>query len=82
MNTDRLLSLAISDTGFIFDPNTGFPFNANSTGIEIIKYLKENKDISEIIDIFLEEYDISKKDELESDIMDFVQHLKNYYLIT
>ncbi len=81
MNTDRLTALAISDTGFIFDPVTGDSFNANAPGVEIINYLKSGKEIPEIHDLLHGEYDVSSQ-ELEADILDFIRSLKNHYLIS
>ena len=40
MNT-RLSELAISDTGFIFDPGTGATFNVNATGLVALTALRE-----------------------------------------
>jgi len=81
MNSERLKSLAISDSGFIFDPSSGNTYNTNATGIKIINYLKEKKDINEIFDLFMEQYDVSS-DEVEFDINDFIENLKNYHLVS
>ena len=80
MNTKRLKTIAISDSGFIFDPSTGDSFNSNSTGIEIITLLKDDKDFNEIMDLLIEQYEVSE-DELESDLRDYMQNLKSYHLI-
>jgi len=81
MNIDRLSTLAISDSGFIFDPSTGNSYNTNTTGIQIISCLKQNKDMNELIDVMIEKYEVAS-DELESDLNDFIQNLKNYHLIS
>ncbi len=80
MNTDKLSVLAISDSGFLFDPTTGHSFTTNSVGIEIIEFLKKGLENQEIIDELFEQYDVSEN-ELEIDIMDFIHNLKNFYLI-
>ncbi len=80
MNTDKLSSLAISDTGFIFDPATGQTYNTNLTGIEIIRSLKAGMEVRQIMDALLDEFDV-QENELEVDLMDFIHNLKNYYLI-
>jgi hypothetical protein len=42
--TTRLSELAISDTGFIFDPGTGATFNVNATGLVALTALREGID--------------------------------------
>ncbi len=82
MNTERLSNLAISDTGFIFDPATGQSYSTNAVGIDIIHHLKSGKDPQQILDVMMETYDheVSGND-LEGDIADFMNELKNYSLI-
>ena len=80
MNVEKLASLAISDSGFIFDPVTGHSFTSNQVGIDIINFLKQDFSIDETVDELLEIYDIDEN-QLEVDVMDFVQNLKNYNLI-
>ena len=36
-------NIAISDSGFIFNPSTGESFTVNPIGVEIITLLKEDK---------------------------------------
>ena len=40
----RLTELAISDTGFIFDPGSGATFNVNATGLIALAALREGVD--------------------------------------
>lgn len=51
--------IAISDTGFIFDPTTGESFSVNPIGLEIIKLIKEGKSIDEIRTFLLEKYEVT-----------------------
>jgi Coenzyme PQQ synthesis protein D (PqqD) len=44
----RLAELAISDTGFIFDPGSGATFNVNATGLIALVALREGVDTAEI----------------------------------
>ena len=80
MNVEKLNSLAISETGFVFDPVSGHSFTTNEIGIEIISLLKSGKEIQDIIDDLQEEYAVSEN-ELEIDVMDYIHNLKNYYLV-
>jgi len=50
--------IAVSETGFLFDPNTGESFNLNKTGKLIFKLLAENKKQEEIESVVLEKYDV------------------------
>ena len=45
--SSRLADLAISDTGFIFDPGTGATFNVNATGLIALAALREGVDASD-----------------------------------
>lgn len=81
MNTDRLTALAISGTGFVFDPVTGDSFSANATGIEIINALKTGKAVSDIRERLLARYDVPAN-ELEADIEDFIGNLRSHFLVT
>jgi hypothetical protein len=72
--------IAISESGFIFNPTRGDSFSTNPVGTEIINMLQEGKSQTEIMDYMLKTY---KTDEatVEKDFYDFVQRLKQYNLI-
>ncbi|MCZ2357531.1 MAG: PqqD family protein [Bacteroidia bacterium] len=73
-------NIAVSDSGFIFNPSTGDSFSTNTIGGEIIQMLKENKDKEEIIQKLLEDYLVDKST-LEKDLQDFIQMLTAHYLL-
>ncbi|MGB9696889.1 MAG: PqqD family protein [Ignavibacteria bacterium] len=52
--------IAISDTGFIFDPTTGESFSVNPIGLEIIKLIKQGKSVEEIRALLLEKYEVTE----------------------
>jgi hypothetical protein len=72
--------LAISDSGFIFDPTTGESFSINQEGLTILQLLKEGKSEEEIKTMFLNEYDVDETT-LDRSLLDFISMLKNYNLI-
>lgn len=72
--------LAISDSGFIFDPTTGESFSINQEGLTILQLLKEGKTEEEIKAMFLNEYDVDETT-LDRSLLDFISMLKNYNLI-
>ncbi len=63
-------NIALSDSGFVFNPGTGDSFSTNPIGLEIIKLLKEGKGITEIKMHLLKEYAIDETT-LEKDYYDF-----------
>ena len=73
-------NIAISESGFIFNPSTGESFSINPTGTEIFNYIKEGKEYDEIQQLFLEKYN-TDKDTFDKDFHDFIGFLKQYQLI-
>lgn len=76
----RLNHLAINDEGFVFDPSTGESFTVNSTGLAILKALKENKTSGEIAAELQAQFE-SPSEDIERDVIDFIAHLRTYRLI-
>ena len=68
-------NIALSDSGFVFNPSSGDSFSTNPIGLEIIKMLKEGKQQSEIAAHILKTY---ATDEMtfEKDFYDFVNQLQ------
>jgi len=77
---NNLKNLAISDTGFIFDPFSGKTFTVNEVGMKIIQSLKSGEEIGEITKHIFQEYDIPME-QLERDMSDFLIQLKEQGLI-
>ncbi len=73
--------LAISDTGFVFDPTTGDSYSMNSIGKDILSMLKEDKVKEEIEAEILEKYEIDAAT-FENDYYDFISTLQDQRLIT
>jgi hypothetical protein len=80
MNCEKIRTLAISETGFIFDPTTGNSYTSNVAALRIFDLLKEGKEQDEIIEEMMEEFEV-ERDILEQDIADFLLTLQNYRLI-
>ena len=72
--------LALNDEGFAFDPTTGDSFMLNETGLVILKGLRERKGNCEIARALAEEYEVTPED-AESDVADFLAHLKSFGLV-
>ncbi len=73
-------NIAISDTGFLFNPSTGESFTLNPIGVLVINCLKESKDDSEIITSITAEYEVDEKD-AERDLLDFKEVLRHFSII-
>lgn len=69
--------LAISDSGFVFDPQSGESFSLNETGSEVLNMLKEGKKYEEILMHFQEQYEVDDST-FERAFMDFAAMLKFY----
>lgn len=80
MDITRLHNLAISDTGFVFDPVTGNSYNTNQTGILIMDRLKHGADVTDIAQQLSEEYDVTV-DSAEHDVLELIELLRSQYLI-
>ena len=74
VNTEKLKNLAISENGFIFDPLSGYSYNVNETGLEILGLMKKGLSKSEIKTAFLQDYDMTAG-HFESDYEHFLQML-------
>ncbi len=72
-------NIAISDSGFLFNPSTGDSYSVNPIGQEIINLLKEEKNDGQITAHILKEYMIDQ-DAIEKDLYDFKNRLVSYKL--
>jgi hypothetical protein len=73
-------NIAVSESGFMFDANTGDSYSLNKTGRIILKLIMEDKTSQEIAAIILPEYEIDQQLLLHY-IDDFIQMLHRYELI-
>ena len=74
-----LKNLALSETGFIFNPLNGDSFSCNPQGTEILNLLKEEKSPEEIKKIMALRYDVDAR-VLEKDFDDFMATLRDSQL--
>jgi len=68
-------SIAVSKSGFIFNPSTGDSYTVNQIAAEILELLKESPSMSEVRQEILKNYDVDKKT-LDEDLNDFSAHLQ------
>jgi hypothetical protein len=63
-------NIALSDSGFLFNPSTGDSFSINPIGNFVIRLMQEGKEDAQIIQEVLKEYMIDR-DTVEKDLYDF-----------
>ena len=73
-------NLAISETGFIFDPTTGESYSLNPIATEILSLLKSGKTKEEVQHDVMERYDVDQPT-FEHNYYDFTGMLKQFNLV-
>lgn len=73
-------NLALSETGFLFNPGNGDSFSLNPIGLEVVEMLKGGKDENDIRAALLSAYAVDA-DTLEKDLYDFLNRLRQYKLL-
>jgi hypothetical protein len=73
-------NIAVSETGFIFNPDTGESFTVNPIGALIISHLKDGHETQEISRLIREKYNVQFAT-FEKDFDDFIGLLRNYSLV-
>jgi hypothetical protein len=73
-------NIAISDSGFIFNPATGDSFTTNAVGGEMIHLIKKGSSKDQILESLMALYDVEKTT-LEKDLADFVTMLESFQIL-
>lgn len=71
---DRLKALAVSETGFVFDPRTGHSYTVNATGLAMLAAMKDGLPIDEIATRLRDEFDVVSEG-VEEDVLTFLDLL-------
>ncbi|MFW5740262.1 MAG: HPr-rel-A system PqqD family peptide chaperone [Myxococcota bacterium] len=77
----RLRSLAISESGFLFDPVTGHTFNVNATGLAIVHALNNGKSEDEIVAILHDGFEQEGGEDVARDVEEFLARLREHGLV-
>lgn len=67
--------LAISPSGFVFDPMTGLTYTANDSGRVILEGLRDGLDLQGIVARLRERFDAERAD-LMRDVLEYVRTLQ------
>jgi hypothetical protein len=73
-------SIAISDTGFVFNPVSGESFTLNPIGLDVVKLIKKDHTKEEIIQFLLTKYE-SDRQTIEKDFFEFLNILSIYQIL-
>ncbi|MCG6971204.1 MAG: PqqD family protein [Gammaproteobacteria bacterium] len=76
-SADSLRRLAISESGFVFDPVSGHNFTVNDTGLVILRRLQQNQDFSRLLQELEQEFQADSS-EIERDVIEFIGMLREF----
>lgn len=80
-DVSRLRDLAISDTGFVFDPLTGHTFNVNATALVLLRALKDGVMPQELSARLEAAFEREPDQDLSRDVEDFLSRLREHGLV-
>lgn len=75
---NALRRLAMSESGFVFDPVNGDSYTLNPSGMVVLRLLKDGQGFDEIIRHVTCEFDVDSR-KAERDISDFIIQLRKHY---
>lgn len=73
-------NIAVSESGFMFDPSSGESFSLNGTGREILKLLTEGNSTDQMRETILAKYDVTEM-VFNRYLEDFTQMLYHFNLL-
>ncbi len=79
--TQRLKDLAVSDSGFLFDPLSGATFTVNAPGRTILEGLKAGCGRDEIAGLLQQQFRLNDSADLQRDVDEFVHVLRQNDLL-
>jgi PqqD family protein of HPr-rel-A system len=81
LDVSRLRDLAISDTGFVFDPVTGYTFTVNETALAVLRALKGGQPPDAIATGLEASFEVEPGEDLARDVDEFVARLREQGLV-
>ena len=76
-SADSLRRLAISESGFVFDPVSGHNFTVNDTGLVILRRLQQSQDFARLLQELQQDFQ-ADPNEIERDVMEFIGMLREF----
>jgi len=74
---DILQRLALNDSGFVFDPESGRSFTANAVGLYVLRFLQSHSSADELFTSIESDFDVNRND-AERDITEFSAQLRKF----
>ena len=71
--------LAISESGFVFDPVSGHSFTLNETALTILRLLQKDRRVEDLRRQLLEDYEVDETT-LDRDLLEFLGSLRDQLL--
>ena len=81
MDVSRLRQLALSDSGFVFDPVTGHTFTVNAAGLVVLASLKDGLSADDIVKRLRDELETDGSEDVGRDVDDFLARLREHGLV-
>lgn len=78
---EALQQLAISPTGFIFDPRSGATFSVNPTARVLLEGIRDGRGLAELEQVLREDFHSPSAD-LRRDILEFAHILRDEGLLS
>ena len=76
-----LKDLAVSESGFVFDPHTGATFTVNGAGKALIDGLRDGFGRRELVALLEERFEVEGHADLHRDVDEFIHLLKRNDLL-
>ena len=73
-------NIAISVSGFLFNPGNGDSFSLNDIGLDVLTLLQKDKNRQEIVSFVTSKYEVDASD-FEKDLEDFRMQLRDAQLL-
>jgi hypothetical protein len=77
LNIDTVKRLALSDSGFVFDPVSGKSYTVNETGFWLIKQLQLDSNLDELKTKIAREFDGAEKT-IERNVIEFLEQIRRH----
>ena len=81
LDASRLHDLAVSDSGFVFDPTTGHTYTLNSSALVVLRALNQGTALDEIARSLGDAFELEGGEDLDRDVQDFVSRLREQGLV-
>ncbi len=73
-------NIAVSESGFVFNPATGESFSVNPVGLQMLNLLRQGLSEEQIVNGIDTEFQ-AEKFNIERDLQDFIDIMKQYHLM-